>query len=76
MVINGLIGVIWKMFRHPLLKSVFSSCVGRSDGEEARREVLPCLSDPRTVAAWLPELFREAFRRIAMGNVLTAPDGS
>gem|GEM_PF-23993 len=44
--------------------------------EEAQREALPYLSDPGTVAAWSPEFFREAFCRIAMGDVLPAPDGS
>jgi hypothetical protein len=46
------------------------------DIEEARQEALPYLSDPGTVAAWSPEFFREAFRRIAMGDVSAAPDRS
>ncbi len=44
------------------------------DVEEARREVIPYLSDPGTVAAWSPEFFREVFCRIAVGDVPAAAD--
>ncbi|MFH1954214.1 MAG: nucleotidyl transferase AbiEii/AbiGii toxin family protein [Pseudomonadota bacterium] len=35
------------------------------DVDEARREVLPYLKDPRPLTAWSPEFFRDAFRRLA-----------
>jgi len=35
------------------------------DVEEARQEVLPFLKDPRPLAVWSPEFFRDAFCRIA-----------
>lgn len=52
-----------RLTREGLLK-MGERVIKRLTVDEARQEVLPYLKDPRPLAAWSPEFFQDAFRRI------------